>query len=105
MGRGSEGSAPARRQSRETIPQELIDSGFQGESSCLLSLIRRRQRVGGVYIAYRCMEVVRERRDLYVRTIRWDVTWRAHCDEATREELALVIWQDYSDVVNWNVEF
>jgi hypothetical protein len=44
---------------------------------------------------------VRERRDFYVRTIRWDVTWRAHCDDATREELALVIWQDYSDVVNW----
>jgi hypothetical protein len=57
------------------------------------------------YIARRCMNGVRERRDFYVRTIRWDVTWRAHCDEATREELALVIWQDYSDVVNWNVAF
>jgi hypothetical protein len=32
------------------------------------------------------MEGVRERRDFYVRTIRWDVTCRAHCDEATREE-------------------
>jgi hypothetical protein len=51
------------------------------------------------------MEGVRERGDLYLRTIRWDVTWRAYCDEATREELALVIWQDYSDVVNWNVAF
>jgi hypothetical protein len=77
----------------------VIDSGFQGESSCLLSLIRRSQRVGGVYISYRCMEGVRERRYFYVRTIRLDVAWRAHCDEATREELALVIWQDYSDVV------
>jgi hypothetical protein len=48
---------------------------------------------------------VRDRRDFYVRTIRWDVTWRAHCDEATREELAIVIWKDYSDVVNWNVAF
>jgi hypothetical protein len=83
----------------------MIDSGFHGESSCLLSLIRRIQRVVGVYIAYRCMEGVRERRYFYVRTIRWDVTWRAHCDEATREELALVIWQDYSDVLNWNVAF
>jgi hypothetical protein len=79
--------------------------GLQGESSYLLSLIRRSQRVGGVYIAYRCMEGVGERRDFYVRTIRWDVTWRAHCHEATSEELALVIWQDYSDVVNWNVSF
>jgi hypothetical protein len=68
-------------------------------------MIRRSQRVGGVYIAYRCMEGVSERRDFYVRKIRWDVTWRAHWDEATREELALVIWQDYSDVVNWNVAF
>jgi hypothetical protein len=51
------------------------------------------------------MEGVRERRYFYVRKIRWDVTWRAHCDEATREELSLVIWQDYSDVVNWNVAF
>jgi hypothetical protein len=51
------------------------------------------------------MERVRDRRDFYVRTIRWDVTWRAHCDEATREELAIVIWKDYSDVVNWNVAF
>jgi hypothetical protein len=51
------------------------------------------------------MEGVSERRDFYVRKIRWDVTWRAHWDEATREELALVIWQDYSDVVNWNVAF
>jgi hypothetical protein len=51
------------------------------------------------------MEGVREKRDLYVRTIRWDVTWRALCDEETREELALVIWKDYSDVVNWNVAF
>jgi hypothetical protein len=52
------------------------------------------------------MEGVRERMDFYVRTIRWDVKWRrAHCDEATREELALVIWQDYIDVVNWNVAF
>jgi hypothetical protein len=51
------------------------------------------------------MEGVRERKDFYVRTIRWDVTLRAHCDEATREELALVIWRDYSDVVNWNVAF
>jgi hypothetical protein len=75
------------------------------KSSFLLSLIRRIQRVGGVYIAYWCMERVRERRDLYVGTIRWDVTWRAHCDDATREELALVIWQEYSDVVNWNVAF
>jgi hypothetical protein len=56
-------------------------------------------------MAYRCMEGVREKRDLYVRTIRWDVTWRALCDEETREELALVIWKDYSDVVNWNVAF
>jgi hypothetical protein len=77
----------------------MIDSGFQGECSYLLSLIRRSQRVGGVYISYRCMEGVRERRYFYVRTIRLDVAWRAHCDEATREELALVIWQDYSDVV------
>jgi hypothetical protein len=84
---------------RKAEEMVLIDSGFQGESSCLLSLIRRSQRVGGVYITYRCMEVVRERRDLYVRMIRWDVTWRAHCDEATREELALVIWKDYSDVI------
>jgi hypothetical protein len=83
----------------------VIDSGFQGESSYLPSLIRRSQRVGGVYIAYRFMEGVRERRDLYVRTIRWDVTGRAHCDDATREELAIVIWKDYSDVVNWNVAF
>jgi hypothetical protein len=51
------------------------------------------------------MEVVREWRDFYARTIRWDVTWRAHGDEETREDLALVIWQDYSDVVNWNVAF
>jgi hypothetical protein len=51
------------------------------------------------------MEGVRERRYFYMRTIRWDVTWRAHCDEETREELAIVIWQDYSDVVNWNVAF
>jgi hypothetical protein len=51
------------------------------------------------------MDGVRERRDYYDRTIRWDVTWRAHCDEATREELALVIWKDYSEVVNWNVAF
>jgi hypothetical protein len=51
------------------------------------------------------MEGVRKRRDFYVKTIRWDVTWRAYCDEATREELALVIWQDYSDVVSWNVAF
>jgi hypothetical protein len=51
------------------------------------------------------MEGVIGRRDLYIRKIRWDVTLRAHCDEATREELALVIWQDYSDVVNWNVAF
>jgi hypothetical protein len=51
------------------------------------------------------MEGVRERSDFYARTIRWDVTWRAHSDEATREELALVIWEDYSDVVNWNVAF
>jgi hypothetical protein len=83
----------------------LIDSGFQVESSCLLFVIRRSQRVGGVYISYRCMEGVIERRDLYVRTIRCVVTWRAHCDEATREERALVIWQDYSDGVNWNVAF
>jgi hypothetical protein len=83
----------------------VIDSGFQGESSYLLSLIRRIQRVGGVYIAYRCIEEVRKRRDFFDRTIRWDVTWRAHCDEATREELALVIWKDYSVVVNWNVAF
>jgi hypothetical protein len=68
----------------------MIDSGFQGESS-LLSLIRRIQRVGGVYLAYRCMEGVTERRDFYVRTIQWDVTWRAHCDEATREELTIAI--------------
>jgi hypothetical protein len=34
----------------------LMDSGFQGESSCLLSLIRRSQRIGGVYIAYLFME-------------------------------------------------
>jgi hypothetical protein len=81
----------------------VIDSGFRGKSSCLLSLIRRSQRVGGAYIGYRCMEGVRERRDFYVRTIRWYVTWRAHCDEETREELALVIWKDCSDVVNWNV--
>jgi hypothetical protein len=45
------------------------------------------------------MEGVRERKDSYARTIRCDVTWRAHCDEATREELALAIWQDSSDVV------
>jgi hypothetical protein len=88
-----------------SIPYEeyavsLIDSGFQVESICLLSLIRRSQRVGGVYIAYQCMEGVIERSDFYVRTIRWDVTWRA-----TREELALVIWQDYSDEVNWNLSF
>jgi hypothetical protein len=83
----------------------VIDSGFHGESSCLLSVIRRSQRVGGVYIAYRCMEGVRERRDFYVIKIRWDVTWRARCDEATREELALVIWKDYSDVVNCNLAF
>jgi hypothetical protein len=83
----------------------VIDSDFQGESSYLLSLISRSQRVGGVYIAYRCMGGVRERRDFYVRKIRWDVTWRAHCDEATREGLAIVIWQDCSDVVNWNVAF
>jgi hypothetical protein len=83
----------------------VIDSGFQGESSYLLYPIRRSQRVGGVYIAYLCMEGVRERRGFYVRTIRWDVTWRAHCDEATRKELALVIYQDYSDVVNWNAAF
>jgi hypothetical protein len=51
------------------------------------------------------MEGVRERRDFYVRTKRWDGTWRAHCDKAAREELALEIWQDYSDVVNWNVAF
>jgi hypothetical protein len=51
------------------------------------------------------MEGVRERRDYYVRKIRWDVTWPAHCDEAIREELALVIWQDYSDAVNRNVAF
>jgi hypothetical protein len=51
------------------------------------------------------MEGVGERRYLYVRKIRWDVTWRAYCDEATREELVLVIWKDYSDVVNWNVAF
>jgi hypothetical protein len=51
------------------------------------------------------MEGVRERRYFYMRMIRWDVTWRAHCDEETREELAIVIWQDYSDVVNWNVAF
>jgi hypothetical protein len=76
----------------------LIDSGFQGESSCLFFLIRRSQRVGGVYVAYRCMEGVRERTDLYVRTIRSDGTWRAHCDEATREEFALVIWKD---TVTW----
>jgi hypothetical protein len=48
----------------------------------------------------------RERRErVSVRTIRWDVTWRALCDEAAREELALVIWQDFSDAVNWNVAF
>jgi hypothetical protein len=51
------------------------------------------------------MDGVREMKDNYARTIRWDVTWRAQCDEATREELDLVIWQDYSDVVNWNVAF
>jgi hypothetical protein len=78
---------------------------FQGESSCLLSPIRRSQRVGGVYVAYRCMEGVIERSYFYVRTIRWYVTWRAHCDEATREDLDLVIWHDYSDVVNWKVAF
>jgi hypothetical protein len=83
----------------------VIDSGFRGKSSCLLSLIRRSQRVGGAYIAYRCMKGVSERRDFYVRAIRWYVTWKADCDEATREELALVIWQDYSDVVNWNLAF
>jgi hypothetical protein len=83
----------------------MIDSGFQGESSCIHSLIGRSQRVVWVYIAYRCMEEVGERRDLYVRTIRWDVTWRAHCDEAKMEELALLIWQYYSDVVNWKVAF
>jgi hypothetical protein len=48
---------------------------------------------------------VRERRDSYARTIRWNVTWRAQSDEATTEELALLIWQDYSDSMNWNVEF
>jgi hypothetical protein len=84
---------------------QLIGSGSKGKSSCLLSLIRRSQRVGGFYIAYRCMEGVIARRDFYVRTIRWDVTWRAHCDEATREELALAIWQYCSDVLNWNVAF
>jgi hypothetical protein len=83
----------------------LTDSGFQEKAAASYSLIRRSKRVGGVYIAFRCMEGVRERRDFYVRTIRWDVTWRAHCDEATREELALVIWKDYSDMVNWNVAF
>jgi hypothetical protein len=83
----------------------MIDTGFQGESSYLISLIRRSQRVVGVYIAYQCMEGVRERRDLYVITIRWVVTWRDHRDDATREELALLIWQDYSEVVNWNVAF
>jgi hypothetical protein len=51
------------------------------------------------------MEGVRERRGFYVRKIRWAVTRRAHCDEATREELALAIWKDYSDEVNWNVSF
>jgi hypothetical protein len=51
------------------------------------------------------MEEVREKRYFYVNTIRWDVTWRAHCDEATKEELDLAIWKDYSDVVNWNVAF
>jgi hypothetical protein len=71
---------------------EVIGRGSKGKSSCLLSLIRRSQRGGGVYIAYRCVEGVRERRDLFVRTIRWDVTWRAHSDEGTREELTLVIW-------------
>jgi hypothetical protein len=55
-------------------------------------------------VLYRCMDGVRERRDSYARTIQWDVTWRAHCDEKGKE-LALVIWQDYSDVVNWNVAF
>jgi hypothetical protein len=69
----------------------VIYSGYQEESSCLVSLIRLIQTVGGVYIAYRFMQEVRERRDFYVRTIRWDVTWRAHCDEATREELSIVI--------------
>jgi hypothetical protein len=52
------------------------------------------------------MEGVRGRRDFNVGTIRWDVTWQAHCDEATWEKLALAICQDYSDVVkNWKVAF
>jgi hypothetical protein len=46
-----------------------IHPGFQGERRCLLSLIRRSQRVGGVYIASRSKEGVREGRDLYVRTV------------------------------------
>jgi hypothetical protein len=98
---------PLSPHARRTHPPRrgVIDSAFQGERSYLLSLIRRSQRVAGVYIAYRCMEGVRERRDLYVRTMQWDVNWRAHCNEATREELAIVIWQDYSDGVNWNLAF
>jgi hypothetical protein len=79
--------------------------GFHGKKSCLLSLIRRSQRAGGFCTAYRCTRGVREMRDSYAKTIRWDVTWRAHSDETTREELALVIWHDHNDVVNWNVAF
>jgi hypothetical protein len=46
---------------------------------------------------------VRERSDSCARTVLWYVTSRDHTDEATREELALLIWKYYNEVVNWNV--
>jgi hypothetical protein len=36
----------------------VIDAGSKEKGSCLLSVIRRSQRVVRVYIAYRCMEGV-----------------------------------------------
>jgi hypothetical protein len=44
-------------------------------------------------------------RAAYDITIRWDITWRTLSDEATRDELTLVICKNYSDVANWNVAF
>jgi hypothetical protein len=46
-----------------------------------------------------------ERQEGILRTIRWNVTLRAHNEDEKWEEMALVVWQDYSVVVNWNVAF
>jgi hypothetical protein len=76
---------------------------FEDKVTSSFPLSRRCQRVSGVYVSFLCMRDLEKGGKLQSKWVRRDITWRDHSTEATMDELTLVIGEDYSDVVEWNV--